>query len=121
MRGVGVNVVPPAERPDVGGKNRAAYVSDLMSSPVSIEDVLEAFLTAFAPLYDAWTSDGFAPLVDEFNAHASLLGRSVSVVDRSGATLSAGTVERVDAWGRLLLRDEAGAEIPVCSGEAHLV
>jgi BirA family transcriptional regulator, biotin operon repressor / biotin---[acetyl-CoA-carboxylase] ligase len=119
--GVGVNVVPPAERPDVGGKNRAAYVSDLMSSPVSIEDVLEAFLTAFAPLYDAWTSDGFAPLVDEFNAHASLLGRSVSVVDRSGATLSAGTVERVDAWGRLLLHDEAGAEIPVCSGEAHLV
>lgn len=121
--GVGVNVVPPAERPDVGGKNRAAYVNDLIdpSLPsVSIEDVLEAFLAAFAPLYDAWASDGFAPLVDEFNAHASLIGRSVSVVDRAGATLSMGTVERVDAWGRLLLRDETGAEIPVSSGEAHL-
>ncbi|WP_232050919.1 biotin--[acetyl-CoA-carboxylase] ligase [Arabiibacter massiliensis] len=116
--GVGVNVRPPAERPDVGGKNRAAYVADLAA--VSVEDVLAAFLAAFAPLYGEWTRDGFAPLVDEFNAHVSLTGCDVRMVDRDGTAIAAGTVERVDASGRLILRDAAGVETPVASGEAHL-
>ena len=33
--GVGVNVRPPAERPEVGGKNRAAYVADFADVCVS--------------------------------------------------------------------------------------
>lgn len=119
--GVGVNVLPPDERPDVGGKNRAAYVADLVSAaPPSIETVLDAFLAAFSPLYDEWTRAGFAALVDEFNAHASLIGRTVSVVDRAGSTLAEGAVRRIDAQGRLVLLDASGAETPVSSGEAHL-
>ena len=120
--GVGVNVLPPDERPDVGGKNRAAYVADLVPvAPPSIETVLDAFLAAFSPLYDEWTRSGFAALVDEFNAHASLIGRTVSVVDRAGSTLAEGAVRRIDAQGRLVLLDASGAETPVSSGEAHLV
>lgn len=120
--GVGVNVLPPDERPDVGGKNRAAYVADLAPvAPPSIETVLDAFLAAFSPLYDEWTRAGFAALVDEFNAHASLIGRTVSVVDRAGSTLAEGAVRRIDAQGRLVLLDASGAETPVSSGEAHLV
>ena len=120
--GVGVNVLPPDERPDVGGKNRAAYVADLVpAAPPSIETVLDAFLAAFSPLYDEWTRAGFAALVDEFNAHASLIGRTVSVVDRAGSTLAEGAVRRIDAQGRLVLLDASGAETPVSSGEAHLV
>lgn len=120
--GVGVNVLPPDERPDVGGKNRAAYVADLVTAaPPSIETVLDAFLAAFSPLYDEWTCDGFAALVDEFNAHASLIGRTVSVVDRAGSTLAEGAVRRIDAQGRLVLLDASGTETPVSSGEAHLV
>lgn len=116
--GVGVNVRPPAERPEVGGKNRAAYVADVVDA--SVDDVLDAFLAAFAPLYGAWTSKGFAPLADEFNAHSSLAGRTVAVVDREGATLASGLVVRVDGRGRLVLRDASGAEAAVSSGEAHL-
>lgn len=120
--GVGVNVLPPDERPDVGGKNRAAYVADLVpAAPPSIETVLDAFLDAFSPLYDEWTRAGFAALGDEFNAHASLIGRTVSVVDRAGSTLAEGAVQRVDAQGRLVLLDASGTETPVSSGEAHLV
>lgn len=120
--GVGVNVLPPDERPDVGGKNRAAYVADLVPvAPPSIEAVLAAFLAAFSPLYDEWARAGFAALVDEFNAHASLIGRTVSVVDRAGSTLAEGVVRRIDAQGRLVLLDASGTEIPVSSGEAHLV
>lgn len=120
--GVGVNVLPPNDRPDVGGKNRAAYVADLSpAAPPSIESVLDAFLDAFSPLYDEWARAGFAALVDEFNAYAGLIGRTVSVVDREGSTLAEGAVQRIDAQGRLVLLDASGTETPVSSGEAHLV
>ena len=116
--GVGVNVRPPAERPEVGGKNRAAYVADF--ADVSVDEVLDAFLAAFAPLYEAWTHAGFASLAAEFDEHSSLTGRAVVVVDRGGATLAAGCVVRVDEQGRLVLRDASGDETAVASGEAHL-
>lgn len=120
--GVGVNVLPPNERLDVGGKNRAAYVADLIAdAPPSIEAVLDAFLEAFAPLYGEWARAGFAALVDEFNAHASLVGCMVNVVDRAGSAMAAGVVERIDVQGRLILLDASGLETPISSGEAHLV
>lgn len=120
--GVGVNVLPPSERPDVGGKNRPAYVADFVAEQApSVEAVLDAFLGEFAPLYDRWTRDGFASFVSEFNAHASLAGCRVGVVDRVGTRLAEGTVQRVDQQGRLIVRDASGVEIPVSSGEAHLV
>lgn len=123
--GVGVNVLPPDERPDVGGKNRPAYVADLADSvaapAVAVEAVLEALLAAFVPLYGAWRRNGFAPLVDEFNAYSSLNGQNVRMVDRANNLLAEGAVVGVDAQGRLVLRSESGIETAISSGEAHLV
>ena len=123
--GVGVNVLPPDERPDVGGKNRPAYVADLADSvaapAVAVEAVLEALLAAFAPLYGVWRRNGFAPLVDEFNAYSSLNGQNVRMVDRADNLLAEGAVVGVDAQGRLVLRSESGIETAISSGEAHLV
>ena len=120
--GVGVNVLPPEERPDVGGKNRPAYVADYAAGQApSVIAVLDAFLAAFGPLYDRWMRDGFAPFASEFNAHASLAGREVAVADRAGEVFARGVVQRVDDQGRLVIRDERGVEVPVSSGEAHLV
>lgn len=120
--GVGVNVLSSDERPDVGGKNRPAYVADFIAEQTpSVEAALNAFLAAFAPLYDQWMRDGFSPFVSEFNAHSSLVGREVSVVDRAGAIFAGGVVQRVDYQGRLVVRDALGAEVPISSGEAHLV
>lgn len=123
--GVGVNVLPPDERPDVGGKNRPAYVADLVGSiaapGIAVEVVLEAFLAAFAPLYGAWRCNGFAPFADEFNAYSSLNGQNVRMVDHTGNLLAEGAVAGVDAQGRLVLRSEFGIETAISSGEAHLV
>ena len=123
--GVGVNVLPPDKRPDVGGKNRPAYVADLADSvaapAVAVEAVLEALLAAFAPLYGVWRRNGFAPLVDEFNAYSSLNGQNVRMVDRADNLLAEGAVVGVDAQGRLVLRSESGIETAISSGEAHLV
>ena len=126
--GVGVNVAPPAERPDVGGKNEAAYVLDLApeadfafgGASRAIDRVFDEFLAAFASLYGRWQRDGFAPLLDEYNAWASLTGREVTIEGRDGSPIAAGTVVRVDACGRLVLRSHDGTEIPIASGEAHV-
>lgn len=125
--GVGVNVVRPADGgANVGGKNEPAYVAEtaaqLMGLPVrkAIDAVFERFVDAFRPLYAAWCADGFAPLVDEYNAWAALPGRTVSMVDLAGRELAAGEVVRVDGSGRLVLRDAAGCKRAVASGEAHL-
>ncbi|BAK43531.1 biotin--[acetyl-CoA-carboxylase] ligase [Eggerthella sp. YY7918] len=123
--GVGVNVLPPAERPLVGGKNEPAYLAELapklnrMASDDALDGVLDGLLKAFAVLYDIWQQQGFAALLDEYNAHASLTGRDVTIVDREGVPLASGTVLRVDFLGRLVLRTPQG-ETPITSGEAHI-
>lgn len=118
--GTGVNVYKPAGDTSVGGKNVPAYLPDLGFNG-SIDDVGDAILTALAPLYTQWQADGFAPLLDEYNTHAYLTGHEVSVVDRTGAPISAGRVTRIDEYGRLILIDEAGIEFPISSGEAHIL
>ena len=120
--GIGVNVEPPnrADAAVVGGKNIPVYLPEL-GFEGCVDDVADAVLRAFAPLYRAWLSEGFAPLVDEYAAHASLTGRSVRMVNRSGEPVAQGTVASVDEFGRLVLRASDGSLVPVASGEAHLV
>ncbi|MFR1637679.1 MAG: hypothetical protein ACLSVD_00010 [Eggerthellaceae bacterium] len=118
--GVGVNVLPPDKRPDVGGRI-VRYVADLADSvaapAVAVEAVLEALLAAFAPLYGVWRRNGFAPLVDEFNAYSSLNGQNVRMVDRADNLLAEGAVVGVDAQGRLVLRSESGIETAISSAK----
>ena len=120
--GIGVNVEPPdrADVAKVGGKNVPVYLPEL-GFEGCVDDVADAVLRAYAPLYRAWLSEGFAPLVDEYAAHASLTGRSVRMVNRSGEPVAQGTVASVDEFGRLVLRASDGSLVPVASGEAHLV
>lgn len=123
--GVGVNVVPPDKRPDVGGKNQPTYLVDIApqftDAPTDeiLNAVFDAFAAAFSLLYEQWIADGFAPLLDEFNRHAALAGRTVTMVDREGTAQTTGHVEGVDEFGRLLLQTLDGL-VPVASGEAHL-
>lgn len=120
--GIGVNVEAPAKAGEavVGGKNVPVYLPEL-GFEGSIDDVAAAILRAYPPLYHAWLSEGFAPLVDEYATHASLTGRSVCMVNRAGEPVAQGTVAAVDEFGRLVLRTPDGALVPVASGEAHLV
>lgn len=124
--GTGVNVFSPAERPDVGGKHVPAYLADfapefaLMPSEEALDRTFQVLARELALLYQVWLRDGFAPLVDEYNKYASLTSHFVCMVDRSGNSLAQGVVARVDAFGRLILRDTSGVEIPVFSGEAHI-
>lgn len=125
--GVGVNVIPPDDRPDVGGKNRPVYIAQLgsclsESSPSEALDlVFAAILTEIESLYRVWRHDGFEPMLDEYNRHASLTGRQVSLVDRDGSEHISGVVRKTDASGRLIVHADDGIDVPVSSGEAHII
>ncbi len=124
--GIGVNVEPAPGATEVSGKNRAAYLADLgygatCEQEARIEEVRQAVLSAFGEVYEQWNAQGFATLQDEFNEHHCLAGRWISVVDRNGHGLGSGCVESVDGTGRLLLRDDEGRELPMVSGEAHIL
>ena len=71
----------------------------------------EAFLDHLAPAYAAWEtvfqSDGFAPLRQEWLAHAAYLGQPIRA--RIGATCHEGHFETIDGSGALILRQSEGA------------
>ncbi len=124
--GIGMNVRSPQEGIEVDGNNQPAYVDQLLPElatlPLStaLERMVTALLNQISIYYDTWCHDGFAPFADEYNSHHVLTNQTVRVVDRDGALIASGVVVRVDERGCLVLRDAAGGEIPVASGEAHL-
>ena len=133
--GIGVNVAPPEGDgvvPQVGGKNVPAYVVDLAgrarvggdgapSASELIERVRAAVLREFGAFYERWVVEGFAALLDEYAAHAALMGMRVSIVNLDGSVQAAGTVRGVDAFGRLLVEpSDASGVVAVSSGEAHV-
>lgn len=144
--GIGVNVFRPAVIPQVGGKNRPAYLADrwdtaslasLDGVPLhpetvvragalqddqlrALERVLCAVLVGVSQVYGQWQQHGFVSLQPDYLSHAALIGESVTAVTIDGVVRASGTVTGVDAYGQLLLRDNHGLLVPVNSGEIHL-
>ena len=124
--GIGVNVEPPSERIEVSGKNAPAYLTDLgfgftCEHEAAVNEVGDAVLAAFEPLYAVWCEAGFSALAGEFAEHSMLEGRFVRMANQVGDVVREGTVQGVDASGRLLLVDGQGETIDVASGEVHLL
>ncbi|MDD7689473.1 MAG: biotin--[acetyl-CoA-carboxylase] ligase [Ellagibacter isourolithinifaciens] len=124
--GIGVNVEPPEDAMEIGGKNAPAYLADLgfgftCEREAAINAVGDAVLHEFEPLYRRWCDGGFAALSGEFAEHSMLEGRFVRMANQLGEVVCEGTVRGVDASGRLLLRLEDGETKAVASGEVHLL
>ena len=124
--GIGVNVEPPADAMEVGGKNAPAYLADLgfgftCERESAINAVGDAILREFEPLYRRWCEDGFEALSREFAECSMLEGCFIRVANQMGKVVCKGTVRGVDASGRLLLQLEDGETRAVESGEVHLL
>lgn len=126
--GIGVNVHPPAAPlapAALPGKNVPAYLADLgfgftCEARAAVDEVAAAVLGELGPLYERWAREGLAPLVAEYDAHAALTGRALTMVDRNDAVLAEGVAAGIDDQGRLLLRRPDGDLVPMASGEAHI-
>lgn len=87
----------------------------------AIDQVFERLSSHIVAYYERWCRDGFAPFVQEFNAHNMLNGQLVELVDNSGTILHRGAVRGVNEDGTLQLRRSDGSEVAVSSGEVHVL
>ncbi len=106
--GVGVNLVSAPDPASVeAGALRPVSLRGETSVVVTAEDFLDALATAYAPLEQQFTQQGFAPIRSAWLAQAARLGEPI--VARTGREELSGIFEDVQADGSLLLRTQAGA------------
>lgn len=103
VAGIGLNVRPPGEIRIDG----AAYVTDAVPG-TGAAAAAAAVLDGVAAAYREFLIAGFEPLLPEYEARSALIGREVVVRDRDGTVCAEGTVEGVDASGRLVLAGRGG-------------
>jgi BirA family biotin operon repressor/biotin-[acetyl-CoA-carboxylase] ligase len=105
--GIGVNLIAA---PDPGLLEPGALPAVTVLEESGHRVTPEAFLDLLAPAYARWertfVAEGFAPLRQEWLAHAARLGQQIRA--RTGTTSREGRFETVDATGALILQMAAG-------------
>lgn len=113
--GIGVNVnMAPGDFSDL--LYPATSLSIELGAPVSREAVARELLRSLEQWYLA--AQAGSQVHDSWRAHLSLLGERVTV--RSGEEVLSGLAEDVDSEGRLLLRLDNGALVPLVAGDVTL-
>lgn len=114
--GIGVNLIAA---PDPGLLEAGALPAVTVLAESGLHVTPEAFLDLLAPAYARWeaifATQGFAPLRQEWLAHAARLGQTIRA--RTGTTSREGRFETVDATGALILHM---AEGPVAISAAEV-
>ena len=107
VAGVGLNVdAPPPER---AGLNAAA------ANRLSVDGARDAYLAALGEAIDMYRADGFAPIRDNWLAHAWGLGAPITV--RLADRIEQGIFTGLTADGALLLKTDNVPEKEIFSGE----
>ncbi len=124
--GVGMNLFQPQQVQSVSGKYRQAYALEGVAQPgLSAEQrakatqVLELMLREVEQRYSVWRSVGFAAFYSEYSLRFAYRGRRATLSSVDGATCMEGTIEGVDAQGRILVNNGANT-VPMASGEVHI-
>jgi len=79
--------------------------------------LLERFLAAFAPRYETWEAEGFAPLLPAWRRRAAGLGEKIEVrLERETLT---GTFRDLEADGTLRLGLADGSERRIAAGDVY--
>lgn len=126
--GVGINVFPPYNAVQVGGKYQAAYLSfdrisesDLtMAQRAYMTEVLGSLLRCMEIRYQGWQAFGFEVYHEEYNALLAYKGHQATLETIDGTTLLSGVIHSVDSEGRLLIQTQEGRMVPAVSGEVHI-
>lgn len=111
--GIGVNVHPPASGPDTS----KAYLCQLGFTG-SVQDVCQAVLAAFAPMYEQWLTQPFSTFVSEYMAHNVMTGCLISATFEGHPVC--GRFTGISPDGQLLLTADDDSVHAISSGEAHV-
>lgn len=98
VAGIGVNV---QSHPETLADATNLYAQ---GAEFSVEDLIEEFLPRLFGLQDSWSRDGFAPIRDQWIAHALPFGTAISVRMPDGAI--SGHFEGIDASGNMAVRHD---------------
>jgi BirA family biotin operon repressor/biotin-[acetyl-CoA-carboxylase] ligase len=101
--GIGVNLIAA---PDPAGLDPSALLPVSVLSETGVRALPERLLDHLAPAFAFWQGkvedQGFAPVRQEWLAHAARLGQGIRV--RTGAEAREGLFETIDDRGNLILR-----------------
>jgi BirA family biotin operon repressor/biotin-[acetyl-CoA-carboxylase] ligase len=105
--GIGVNLIAA---PDASQVEPGAVPPVSLLHETGLRLTPAGFLDALAPAYAGWEeafqTQGFAPLRQEWLAHAARLGEPIRA--RTGTMIRDGVFETIDASGNLILRMTSG-------------
>ncbi|MCA8933005.1 MAG: biotin--[acetyl-CoA-carboxylase] ligase [Rhodospirillaceae bacterium] len=111
IAGTGVNIAHhPAD-----AAIAATHLAEHMARPVSIGDLLHAYLTALDGWYGRWMADGFAPVRTGWLDRAQGLGETVRV--RTARETFSGRFDSLTADGALVVTTEDGLTRQVTAGD----
>jgi BirA family biotin operon repressor/biotin-[acetyl-CoA-carboxylase] ligase len=116
--GIGINVNGRTFPPELAGiaTSLAKESGTEHSRPLLLAAVLNAFERDYRRWLDGSDLSGFLAYLQE---HSALRGRMVAVEGPGGRCV--GRVEGISPDGELLLRDESGRAMKVCSGDVRVV
>lgn len=114
--GIGVNVAyTPREVPN--GSLAAIGLADLNESVPSVETLLREVHRAVVAATDRWanelltlpaSSGPLAPILDDYMAHLTWIGKSAIVRSPAGDEIARGVFKTVDAFGRAIIATDGG-------------
>nr|WP_284701295.1 biotin--[acetyl-CoA-carboxylase] ligase [Rhodoplanes tepidamans] len=113
--GFGLNVAIAPESFPPALHDTATSLQQAAGRPLDCGSVLDVCLAALSDWVAIWEEHGFAPVAEAWRRRAGTLGRRVVVAD--AGTPLAGTAVALAADGALVLRDDAGREHHIHSGD----
>lgn len=125
--GVGVNVFHPQDLIVIQGKNKAAYLVDLLPHELSkeakdiIAQVSDNVLDMIISYYKIWQQKGFDAFLNEYRAANGILGYFIRLKLIDGGMLAVGRVVDVNKDGQLVIEDQEGTIKAYSSGEVHIL
>ena len=109
--GIGVNIRAHPELPNY-------LTTDLVASggpSISPRALLDRFLEAFRPAYDAWEQGGFPAIRTDWMAHAAGIGQRV--VARLEREEIAGSFADLDPEGAMIMQLDSGQQRRIAAGD----
>ena len=106
--GLNVNLDPATAPPDI--RERVGALSAVAGRELDLTDALACVARH---LYRVWSRRGeqpFPEVLREYDAHHTLVGRTVSVIVGEGQPAVRGRCEGLDEMGRLVVRSKTGVE-----------
>lgn len=98
----------------------AGSLGEFVDAPFNVNQVMQSALNALFEVYEKYLNVGFEAIREEWHEAFWFQGKKIRYVDSScQSAVLEGIAEGIDAWGRLMLRDQSGKEHAIVAGDVE--